>query len=84
MPAYTTIRSTSLCVIIILVCEMIVTGIVMLALGKERFEILINNTVKRVYIGVMANVMFALVVTLSYYLLMKKGDKHRNISSQDS
>lgn len=84
MPAYTTIRSTSLCFVLILLCEMVVTGIAMSIMGKEQFEILINNSMQKYYIGVLANIIFALTIISLHYVLRRKGDNYRNTSSQDS
>lgn len=84
MPAYKTIRSVSLVIAIILISEMVTTTIIMAILGNELFESLMKNSFNRSLIGIPSNILFALVVTLSYYIIMKKGDNHRNISSQDS
>ena len=84
MPVYTTIRSALLVVVLILVCEMVVTAFIMTIIGKDHFESLMKDSLRRSYIGVLANVIFTLAVSLTYYKLMKKGDNHRNISSQDS
>lgn len=81
MPAYATIRSTSICVVLILLCEMFVTSIVLMNVGNEQYEKLTSITIQRAYIGVLANIIFTLVVTISYFILQKTGDKHRNISS---
>lgn len=84
MPAYKTIRSVSLVIVLILISEMVVTSIIITILGKEYFESLMKDSFNRSLIGLPSNVLFTLVVTLSYYILIKKGDNHRNISSQDS
>lgn len=81
MPAYITIRSTSICVILILLSEIIVTSLVLLIVGKEQYEILINNIIQRNYVGLLSNILFTVVVTISYFILKKKGDNHRSIST---
>lgn len=84
MPAYKTIRSTSLCFVLILICEMIVASILMLIIGKEHFESLMADSLQKSYIGVLTNVVFTLLITVTYIILMKKGDKNRGISTQNS
>ena len=84
MPAYTTIRSTSLCVVLILICEMIVTGTMTKIIGLKQFKIFIKDNIHRLYVGVLANAIFVLVIIILYIIFKKKGDSHRNISSQDS
>jgi hypothetical protein len=83
MPAYTTIRSTSLVTVLLLICEMVDVAIIVAILGKEQFESLMFNSLQRSYIALPGNVIFALVVMMAYYLIMKKGEKNRNISAQD-
>lgn len=84
MPAYTTLRSTSFCVIIILISEMTATAIVIKSIGQEQFEVLINDSMQRYYIGVLANIIFAIIIILAHGVFRRKGDNHRNISSQNS
>jgi hypothetical protein len=84
MPAYKTIRSASVCIVLILICEMIVASILMLVIGKENFESLIANSLKKSYVGVLANVVFTLSITLTYIILKKIGDKNREISTLNS
>ena len=84
MPAYKTIKSTSLCVVLILLCEMIVTAIVVKIIGQEQFEILVNDPIQRHYIGVLANIAFAIIIISLHFVLRRKGDNYRNVSTQDS
>lgn len=84
MPAYKTIKSTSLCIVLILLSEMVVTAIVVKIIGQEQFEILVNNPMQRHYIGVLANLIFVLIIISLHYVLRRKGDNYRNVSSQDS
>ena len=81
MPAYTTIRSSLMCIVLVLICEMIVTTIMMAFIGKEQFEKYIENSMQRSYVGVLANIIFAVIVIFSYLIVKKKGDSHRSISS---
>ena len=84
MAAYKTIRSTSLCIVLILLCEIIVTAIVVKTLGQEQFEVLVNDSIQRHYIGLLANTLFAITIISLHYVFKRKGDSYRNISSQDS
>jgi hypothetical protein len=80
MPAYITIRSNSLCVVIILISEIVVSSAIMLIKGNAYFETLMNNSLNRAIIGLIANVVFAVIILLVYIILKKKGDNHRKIS----
>lgn len=84
MPAYKTIRSTSICVVLILLCEMVITLIVVKIIGQEQFEIIVNDPIQRHYIGVLANTLFAITIISLHFVLRRKGGKYRNTSSQDS
>lgn len=84
MPAYTTIRSTVFCIVLILFSEMVVTTVAIIIMGKKQFEVLIADSIQRIYIGVLANIVFALVVTFLYYRLRKKGDGYGKTSAQNS
>jgi hypothetical protein len=81
MPAYKTIRSTSICFVLILFCEMIVTAIVVKIIGPEQFEIIVKDPMQKYYIGVLANTLFAIIITSFYYVLKRKGDNYRKIGS---
>lgn len=84
MPAYKTIRSNSLCVVLILLCEMIVTAIVVKIIGQEQFEIIVNDPIQRHYIGLLANTLFAITIISLHFVLRRKGDSYRSVSSQNS
>jgi hypothetical protein len=84
MQPYKTIRSTSFCVVLILVSEMIVTAIAAMFFGKEQFQIIIGDPSQRYYIGALANIVFAIIIISSYFMLIRKGDYHRSVSEQDS
>lgn len=84
MQPYKTIRSTSLCVVLILVSEMIVTAIAAMIIGKEQFQTIISDVSQRYYIGALANIVFAVIIMSLYFRLIRKGDYHRSTSEQDS
>lgn len=84
MQPYKTIRSTSLCVVLILLSEMIVTAVVVMTLGQDQFQIIINDSSQRYYIGALANMVFAIIIISLFFILNRKGDYHRSISEQDS
>ncbi len=84
MQPYRTIRSTSLCVVLILVSEMLVTATAVMIIGASQFQIIISDPLQRNYIGALANIVFSMIIALLYYRLYRKGDYHRSISEQDS
>lgn len=83
MQPYKTIRSTSFCVVLILLSEMIITAIAVMIFGQERFQNIIGDPSQRYYIGALANIVFAIIISL-YFIFNRKGDYHRSISEQDS
>lgn len=84
MHPYKTIRSTSFCVVLILLSEMVVTAITVMIFGQDRFETIINDSFQRHYIGTLANIIFALIIISLYFILNRKGDQLGSISTQDS
>lgn len=84
MQPYKTIRSTSLCVVLILLSEMVVTAFAAVLIGKEQFQIIIGDASQRYYIGTLANIVFAIIIMSLYFRLIRKGDYHRSTSEQDS
>jgi len=84
MQPYKTIRSTSLCVVLILLSEMIVTAGVVMTFGQDQFQIIVNDSSQRHYIGTLANIVFAVIIISLYFILNRKGDYHETISEQDS
>lgn len=80
MNPYLTIRSTSLCVVLILLSEMIITAITVLLIGQNGFQVIIQDSVKRNYIGCLANIVFALIILTIHFVLKRKGEKNRIIS----
>lgn len=83
MPPYKTIRSTSLCVVLILMSEMVITSIALQIVGQEKFQIIISDVSQRYYIGLFANIIFATTIIVLYFMLRKKGEKNRSIGAQD-
>ena len=84
MHPYKTIRSTSLCVVLILLSEMVVTAVAVMIMGKEQFQTIISDASERYYIGALANIVFAVIIISLYFRLVRKGDYHRSISEQVS
>lgn len=81
MPMYTTLRSMSLVTILLLLFEMVDVAVISSVIGNERFEELMVDPIHRAMIGVPANVLFVVFVVLTNYLMKRKDDHHRNISS---
>ena len=84
MHPYITIRSTSLCVVLILLSEMIVTATTVMIMGQDQFQAIIKDPSQRHYIGTLANIVFAVIIISLYFILNRKGEYHRSISQQDS
>lgn len=84
MQPYKTIRSTSLCVVLILISEMVVTAIAVMIYGQDHFQIIIGDPSQRYYIGTLANIILAIIIISTYFIMNRKGDYHRSISEQDS
>lgn len=84
MQPYITIRSTALCIVLILLCEMIVTATAVMIFGQEQFQIIIGNESIRHYVGNLSNVVLAIIIVSFHIRLTRKGDYHRNISEQIS
>lgn len=82
MPAYKTIRSTSLSFVLILLCEIMVTAIVVKVMGQEQFEIMVKNPLQSYFIGLLANTMFIISIILIHKVLENKDDSYRDICSQ--
>ena len=81
MPAFTTIRSMSIVIVLLLGSEMIDIAFFMMIMGRERYENAMHYPLQKAITAIPANVLFLLLVTLSYYLLKKKGDSNRKVSS---
>lgn len=84
MQPFKTIRSTSFCVVLILLSEMVVTAFAVMTFGQEQFQTIINDSSQRHYIGTLANIVFAVIIISLFFILNRKGDYHESISEQDS
>ncbi|MBO1265104.1 hypothetical protein J3A84_08710 [Proteiniclasticum sp. SCR006] len=84
MQPYITIRSTALCVVLILISEMIVTAGIVMMYGQTQFQSIVSSGSQRHYIGTMANIVFTIIIIALYFILDRKGEYHRSISKQDS
>jgi len=84
MQPYKTIRSTSLCVVLILLSEMVVTAVAAMIMGQDQFQTIISDASQRYYIGALANIVFTIIILSLYFRLVRKGDYHRSTSEQDS
>ena len=81
MPAIKVIRSMSIVLALLLISEMIGVLIEGAVFGSDRYQNMMNNPVQRAIVSVPINLLFLLLVTLFYYILKKKGDSNREISS---
>jgi hypothetical protein len=84
MPAYKSVRSALLVIVLILSSEMVVTTIMMLGIGADKLEKLMQVPLQKLILGVSSNVVFTLLICLLNFIIMKKGDKNRKLSKQDS
>jgi len=84
MPAYTTIWSAVLIIVLCLISEMAVIAVMILSLGKEKFESMMLVPLDKAIIGCAAEVLFAILIALTYFILnnsqKKKGENIGNIS----
>jgi ACR3 family arsenite efflux pump ArsB len=71
----------SIVFVLLLVCEIVGLATMCLVIGKDKVDNLMNNPLDKAIISVPLNLFFLLLVTLSYYLLKKKGDSDREVSS---
>lgn len=81
MSMLNTIRSTSIVMALSLVSEMIVLAVVSMILGIEGFKNTVLNKTQDALMGILVNIIFLALITLSYYLLKRKGDSNRKVSS---
>lgn len=84
MQPYITIRSTALCVVLVLLSEIIVTAAAVMVFGQEQFQTVIGDASTRHIIGTLANIIFSIIIISFFLRLNRKGDYHRTISEQDS
>ena len=79
MQPYITIRSTALCVVLILVSEIIVTAGIVSIYGNDQFQAIVSNDQKRHYIGTMANLVFGIMLFAAAFLLKRKGKTYGTV-----
>ena len=79
MQPYITIRSTALCVVLILVSEIIVTAGIVSIYGNDQFQAIVSNDQKRHYIGTMANLVFGIMLFAAAFLLKRKGETYGTV-----
>jgi len=84
MPAYTTIWSAVLIIVLCLISEMADMAVMIQILGKEKFESMMLVPLDKAIIGSTAAVLFALLIALTYFVLnnskKKNGENIGNIS----
>jgi hypothetical protein len=81
MSAIKAIRSMSIVFVLLLVSEIIGLATMSIIIGKDKVDNLMNNPLHKAIISVPLNLLFLMLVTLSYYLFKKKGDSNRKVSS---
>jgi hypothetical protein len=81
MPAINTIRSMSIVFILLLASETAGLVVLSIIIGKDKLENIMNNPLQKAITSVPLNIFFLLLVALSYYILKKKGDSNRKVSS---
>lgn len=81
MPAVSTIQSMVFVVVLLLASEMIGMLIAGAIFGNSRIQNIMENTKQRALLSIPINLIFLLMVALSYYILKRKGDSNRRFSS---
>ncbi len=81
MPAIKVIRSMSIVFVLLLVSEMVGMLFASVMFGNNRIQNIMENSIQRALLSIPINLIFLLMVTLSNYLLKKKGDLNRKFSS---
>lgn len=84
MPAYPTIRSVLLVIVLLIICEMLNYVIMINLLGKEKFNSIMLNPLEKVILGFLASILLILLISLAYLILnnkKKKGGTSGNISA---
>ena len=79
MPAYTTIRSAVLSMVLCLISEMAVIAVMILSLGKEKFESMMLVPLDKAIIASAAAALFALLIALTYFILNNSKKKNGEI-----
>jgi len=81
MPAINTIRSMSIVIVILLASEIVGLLIAMSIFENDKFQTIMDNSLQRAIMSVPINILFLLLVTLSYHILKRKGDSNRKAST---
>jgi CDP-diglyceride synthetase len=81
MPALNSIRSLSILFVLLIISEIVGVTTMSSIFGNDKFGNYMSNPLQRAIIGIPINLLFLLLVTVSYYLLKKKGDFNRKVSS---
>ncbi len=81
MPALNMIRSMSIVFVLLIFCEIVGIVTMSIIIGKEKFDYLMNSPLHKAIAAVPINLFFLVVIVLSYYLLKRKGDYNRKVSS---
>lgn len=84
MQPYITIRSTAICIVLILLSEMVVTAAAVIIFGQEQFQSVVSDPSIRHYIGTLANIVLGVIIVSFHIRLNRKGDYNRSISEQNS
>lgn len=80
MSAYTTIRSITICVVLIILCEMLVSSIILMSKGTSYLDGLMSESLSRALLGDLSNMIFTLIIAITYFVLKKKGENDRKVS----
>ncbi len=81
MPALNTIRSMSIVFVFLIICEIVGIATMSTIIGNDKYEDLMNNSLQKAIAALPINLLFLVSIVLSYYLLKKKGDSNRKVSS---
>ena len=84
MPAYSTTRSALLVTMLLLVFELVNVAVMISILGKEQFESMMLIPSKRAYVGFPASILFAILMTLAYFITNKSKEKKGEINGNIS
>ena len=84
VPAYTTIWSVLLIMVLLLICEMADIAVMIQILGEEKFQSMMLLTSDKAIIGSVPTIFFAMLIALKYFVLnntkKKNGENSGNIS----
>lgn len=81
MSALVTIRSLLIITVILLITEMLNVFIMTNILGQEKFNSFMNDNIMKYIVGLPAAIIFAVLILISYMILVKKSLKNGKTSS---